>query len=250
MSGSSTGGRSSDVAGKSILNRVHHTMGSSNPALLVEDRAKFLASFLFTMLSTTLPREAAGIKQQYDPDSIGVIVSSKATNEDGFNAEVRTHRHLLQRLLAIIGPSHSVRRFCQHFTSSSRWLVGNGKLGRHSVSHHFHFGDGLRLEICSPEELAIWGRLVSEPTPSGTAPQIKFNRLFSADCRTSSGRPFGTISRGFWRLTGKNAATECTLCCHWRYSRRTIILPPGAIQSCHLIRSGLDYQSRCPRTSL
>jgi hypothetical protein len=50
------------------------------------------------MLSTTLPREAAGIKQQYGPDSIGVIVSSKATNEDGFNAEVRTHRHLLQRL--------------------------------------------------------------------------------------------------------------------------------------------------------
>jgi hypothetical protein len=26
-----------------------------------------------------------------------VIVSSKATNEDGFNAEVRAHRHLLQR---------------------------------------------------------------------------------------------------------------------------------------------------------
>jgi hypothetical protein len=31
-------------------------------------------------------------------------------------------------------------------------------------------------------------------------------------------------------------------CCHWRHSRCTIILPPGAIQSCHLIRSGLDCQ--------
>ena len=28
------------------------------------------------------------------------------------------------------------------------------------------------------------------------------------------------------------------LCCHWRHSRCTFILPPGAIQSCHLIRSG------------
>jgi hypothetical protein len=46
MTGSGTGGRSSDVAGKSILNRAHRTMDSSNPAPLVEDRAKFLASLL------------------------------------------------------------------------------------------------------------------------------------------------------------------------------------------------------------
>jgi hypothetical protein len=55
MTGSSTGGRSLDVAGTSILNRAHHTMDSSDPTLLVEDRGKFLASFLFTALSTTLP---------------------------------------------------------------------------------------------------------------------------------------------------------------------------------------------------
>jgi hypothetical protein len=55
MTGSSTGDRSSDVVGKSILNRAHHTMDSSDPTLLVADRAKFLASFLFTTLSTTLP---------------------------------------------------------------------------------------------------------------------------------------------------------------------------------------------------
>ncbi len=33
------------------------------------------------------------------------------------------------------------------------------------------------------------------------------------------------------------------LCCHWRHSRCTIILPPcNPVQSCHLIRSGLDCQ--------
>src|SRR6202043_454504 len=46
-----------------------------------------------------------------------------------------------------------------------------------------------------------FARPVSEPTPSGTTPQIKFDRLISADCRTSSGRPFGTILRGLWRST-------------------------------------------------
>jgi hypothetical protein len=35
---------------------------------------------------------------------------------------------------------------------------------------------------------------------------------------------------------------SATLCCHWRHSRCTLILPPSAIQFCHLIRSGLDCQ--------
>jgi hypothetical protein len=35
---------------------------------------------------------------------------------------------------------------------------------------------------------------------------------------------------------------SATLCCPWRHSRCTVILPPGAIQSCHLVRSGLDCQ--------
>jgi len=35
---------------------------------------------------------------------------------------------------------------------------------------------------------------------------------------------------------------SATLCCHWRHSQCTIILPPGAIQPCHLIRSGLACQ--------
>src|SRR6266481_3232762 len=33
---------------------------------------------------------------------------------------------------------------------------------------------------------------------------------------------------------------SATLCCHWRHSQCTVILPLGAIQSCHLVRSGLD----------
>jgi len=40
---------------------------------------------------------------------------------------------------------------------------------------------------------------------------------------------------------------SATLCCHWRHSRHTIILPPGAIQSCHLIRSDLDCQIQTVR---
>jgi hypothetical protein len=35
---------------------------------------------------------------------------------------------------------------------------------------------------------------------------------------------------------------SATLCCHWRLPEELLILPPGAIQSCHLIRSGLDCQ--------
>jgi hypothetical protein len=37
---------------------------------------------------------------------------------------------------------------------------------------------------------------------------------------------------------------SATLSCHWQHSQCTIILPPGAIQSCHLIRTGLDCQIR------
>jgi hypothetical protein len=37
-------------------------------------------------------------------------------------------------------------------------------------------------------------------------------------------------------------APSATLCCHWRLPEERLILPPGAIQSCHLIRSGLDCQ--------
>jgi hypothetical protein len=35
---------------------------------------------------------------------------------------------------------------------------------------------------------------------------------------------------------------SATLCCPWRHSRCTVIRPAGAIQSCHLVRSGLDCQ--------
>jgi hypothetical protein len=45
--------RSSYIAGKSILNRAHHTTDSSNPALLGEGGTKFLASFLFAALLTS-----------------------------------------------------------------------------------------------------------------------------------------------------------------------------------------------------
>jgi hypothetical protein len=37
----------------------------------------------------------------------------------------------------------------------------------------------------------LWS--VPQPTPFETAPHISFDRLFSDDCRISSGRPFGTI---------------------------------------------------------
>jgi hypothetical protein len=70
------------------------------------------------------PREAASIKQQYGPDSIGVIVSSKATNEDGFNTEVRTHRQLLQRLLAIIGVGVEKVSTNQLILMKSVWQFG------------------------------------------------------------------------------------------------------------------------------
>jgi hypothetical protein len=36
---------------------------------------------------------------------------------------------------------------------------------------------------------------VPQPTPFETAPHISFDRLFSDDCRISSGRPFGTTLR-------------------------------------------------------
>src|ERR1035438_98016 len=36
---------------------------------------------------------------------------------------------------------------------------------------------------------------VSQPTPSVTAPQVNFDRLFSVDCRAFSGQPFGTMAR-------------------------------------------------------
>jgi len=88
MTGSSTGGRSSDVAGKSILNRAHRTMDSSNPAPLLRIGPSSSLASCSQRYQQRFPREAASIKQHYGPDSIGVIVSSKATNEDGFSAEV------------------------------------------------------------------------------------------------------------------------------------------------------------------
>ena|SRR5258708_7642985 len=39
---------------------------------------------------------------------------------------------------------------------------------------------------------------------------------------------------------------SATLCCHWQHSQCTIILPPGAVQSCHLIRS----RSRLPNPAV
>jgi hypothetical protein len=97
MTGSTTGGRSSDVAGKSILNRAHHTLERVIPRSLLRIGPSSSLASCSQRYQQRFPREAASIKQQYGPDSIGVVVSSKATNEDGFNAEVRAHRHLLRR---------------------------------------------------------------------------------------------------------------------------------------------------------
>src|SRR5260370_37960961 len=49
---------------------------------------------------------------------------------------------------------------------------------------------------------------------------------------------------GYLHFAGCNGMLplSATLCCHWRHSRCTIILPLSAIQSFHLIRSGLDCQ--------
>src|SRR6266851_7478969 len=100
-------------------------------------------------------------------------------------------------------------------------------------------GDFEGLRTCMSEPMACSKQ---QPLSKG------FRRIAVTNGKLSSDRPVRSLLEDQFASSFTAAGCDgmlplsAALCCHWRHSRCTIILPPGAIQSCHLIRSGLDCQ--------
>jgi hypothetical protein len=99
-----------------------------------------------------------------------------------------------------------------------------------------------------PDRLLSSSEYVRQPNPNVFISGLHVNPIDSNTWRAQKAELLRHVWIGYLHFAGCNGMLplSATLCCRWRHSRCTIILPPSAIQSCHLIRRG----SRLPNPAV